>query len=216
MKKGSSLPEKGFTLIEIVIVLLIVALMSLFLYETFISTSRVTEKINQERERYREIRLTIDQMTRELLSAYQSASQATLLAFTGAHGNDLDGAVIDSLSFYTMSHLHLILNQPDSDLTRVRYFLEKPQDSKWYQLQHEEYPHFLSNGPPETEVLIDQVKEMSFQYYDGARWRPEWNMGKTAVSTLPSAVRVSLVVVYPDGNQEEWVRQINLLPLSPH
>ena len=215
MKTGNPLPEKGFTLIEILIVLSIVALMTLFLYETFISTSRVTEKINQERENYREVRLTIDQMTRELLGAYQSASPASLLSFTGAHGQGGEGEAVDSLSFYTMSHLHLILNQPDSDLTRVRYFLEKPRDSKWYQLQHEEYPHFLSNGPPETEVLIEQVKEMSFQYYDGVRWLPEWNVGKVVVSSLPSAVRVSLVVVYPDGNQEEWVRQINLLPLSP-
>lgn len=215
MKRGRLLSEKGFTLIEILIVLVIIAMMTLFLYETFISTSRVTEKINQERERYREIRLTFDQMTRELLSAYQSASPATPLVFTGAHGNDLDGAVIDTLSFYSMSHLHLIANQPDSELTRVRYFLEKPPDSKWYQLQHEEYPHFLSNGPPESEVLIEQVKQMSFQYYDGARWLPEWNNTKRPGSSLPSAVRVSLVVVYPDGNQEEWVRQINLLPQSP-
>ena len=210
-----NIPERGFTLIEILIVLSIIAMMTLFLYETFISTSRVTEKINQERENYREIRLTIDQLTRELLSAYQSySSMTTPLLFTGVHGTGEDGAN-DTLSFFTMSHLHLIENQPEADLTKVQYNLLKPPEARWYQLQHVEYPHFLSNGPAETEILIDQVKEMSFQYFDGVKWLPEWNNGKSITPSLPVAVKVILVIVYPDGNQEEWSRQINLIPLSP-
>lgn len=207
--------KNGFTLIEILLVISILAMMTLFLYETFISTSRVTEKINQEREGYREIRLTMDQITRELLSAYQSYSPSTPLLFSGYHETGQDGA-IDSLSFFTMSHLHLIPNQPDSELTKVQYSLQKLPEDKWYQLQHVEYSHFLSNGPPETEVLIEQVKEMSFQYFDGVRWVLEWNSGKTTTPSLPVAVKISLVVVYPDGGQEEWNRQINLIPLSPH
>lgn len=206
-------PPKGFTLIEILIVISIIALMTLFLYETFISTSRVTEKIDLEREGYREIRLTFDQLTRELLSAYQSYSASTPLLFSGAHGTGPEGSN-DSLSFFTMSHLHLISNLPDSDLTKVQYALEKLPDTPLYRLQHEEYPHFLSNGPVEKEVILEKVKELEIQYFDGARWNREWNSGKTFISSLPRAVKVTLVVVRPDGSQETWSRQINLLPLS--
>ena len=201
--------DQGFTLIEVLLALSIAALISLFLYETFISTSRVTEKIDQEREVYREIRLTADQLTRELLSVYPSPSgRSQPLVFSGVHETGAEGST-DSLSFYTMAHLHLVPNQPDTDLTRVRYFLEKPLDGKWYQLSHEEAPHFLSTGSPEKEVLIEKVKELTFRYFDGKAWQTEWD-SKKSNQTLPTAVKVSLVVIKQDGTPEEWVHQVNL------
>jgi general secretion pathway protein J len=215
MPEDRSEGRRGFTLIEVLIALSLIALVTFFLYETYVSTSRVTEKINGEREDYREIRLTFDQMTRELMSAYQSYSPAsTPLLFTGVHDTGENGS-IDTLSFYAMSHLHLIEDQPDTDLTRVTYTLEKPADARWYELMHEEYPHFLSDGPAEKEVLMEQVKEARFQYYDGTKWLNEWNNGKSPTTAIPAAVKITLVVVHTDGTPEEWSRQINLLPLSP-
>jgi type II secretion system protein J len=212
--RGPVNDSRGFTLIEILIVLSIIGLMALFLYETFISTSRVTEKIDQEREGYREIRITFDLLTRELSSAYQSYSASTPLPFSGLHDTGPEGST-DSLSFYTNSHLHLIPNQPESELTKVRYALEKNVESPFYRLEHEEYPHFLSNGPAEKEVMLERVKEFSVEYFDGTRWNKEWNKSKTPTSLLPTAVKISVTVVRPDGEQEMWSRQIDLFPLSP-
>ncbi|MBI1821531.1 MAG: type II secretion system protein GspJ [Nitrospirae bacterium] len=213
--KNPKLPRRlfgapqGFTLVEVLIALAIAAVIAIFLYETFISTSRVTEKIEQEREVYREIRLTADQLTRELLSAYQPPALSGASYFSGVHETGSEGSM-DSLSFYAMSHLHLVPDQPDAELTRVRYFLEKPSESKWYQLSHEEYPHFLSKGPPEKEVLIEKVKELNIKYFDGKTWLPEWDSKKSNLS-IPAAVKVSLVVIKQDGTPEEWVRQVNLV-----
>ena len=204
--------SQGFTLIEVLMALSIAAVITVFLYETFISSSRVTEKIDQEREVYREIRLTTDQMTRELLSVYLSpfsTPPAVPLDFTGIHESGPEGSM-DTLSFYAMSHLHLVPNQPDADLTLIRYYLEKPAEAKWYQLNHEEYGHFLSKGLPEKEVLIEQVKELNFQYFDGKIWLPAWDSKKSNQS-IPVAVKVSLVVIRQDGTPEEWVHQINLI-----
>jgi hypothetical protein len=174
----------------------------------------VTEKIDREREGYREIRIVFDLLTMELSSAYQSYSSSTPLLFSGVHDSGTAGSV-DKLSFYTMSHLRLIPNQRESDLTKVGYVLEKGPDSSLYRLEHEEYPHFLSNGPAEREVILDQVKELNIQYFDGTRWIREWNSGKGSTSSLPAAVKVSLAVVRPDGGEETWSRQINLFSISP-
>ncbi|MHB8482732.1 MAG: type II secretion system protein GspJ [Nitrospiria bacterium] len=211
-KSVNSNGSQGFTLIEVLMALSIAAVITVFLYETFISSSRVTEKIDQEREVYREIRLTADQLTHELLSAYQSPFSVlptVPLDFTGVHESGPEGSM-DTLSFYAMSHLHLVPNQPDADLTFIRYYLEKPAEAKWYQLSHEEYPHFLSKGLPEKEVLIEQVKELTFQYFDGKSWLPAWDSKKSNQS-IPAAVKVSLVVIKQDGTSEEWVHQINLI-----
>jgi general secretion pathway protein J len=205
--------QTGFTLVEVLIAMSLVSLIALFLYETFISTSRVTDSIDREREYYREVRLTADQLTRELLSAYPSGSSAPL-DFTGLHDTGAEGST-DSLSFYTMAHLHLIPGQPEASLTKVRYYLEKRADSRWYHLNHEEYPHFLSGGPPEKEVLIEQVKEMSIRYFDGKSWLPEWDSRKQGLSPLPSAVKVKFLLINRNGDEEEWVRQVNLFELSP-
>jgi general secretion pathway protein J len=206
--------QTGFTLVEVLIAMALVSLIALFLYETFISTSRVTESIDREREYYREVRLTADQLTRELLSAYRSSDPSAPLDFTGLHDTGPEGSS-DSLSFYTMAHLHLIPGRPESSLTKVRYYLEKRPESRWYHLNHEEYSHFLSAGPSEKEVLIENVKEMSIRYFDGKSWLPEWDSKKQGSSPIPSAVKIRFVLINRNGDEEEWVRQVNLFVLSP-
>lgn len=219
MSESRANSDQGFTLIEVLLVLGLTLLILTFLYETFISSSKVTERLDREREGYREVRLTAEQMTRDLLSAWYSGSPEFPTPFTGIHQQGPDGGNLDTLSFYSFSRLHLNPDQPDSDLTRVGYALERSsengQDNQWYHLVHEEYPNFLSGEPSEKEVLVEKVKELSFSYFDGKNWLTHWEGGKGAPAPLPLAVRARLVVINGSGEPEEWTHQVNLWEITP-
>lgn len=62
--------QRGFTLIEVSVALLLLSMVLTFVYESFVMTMRTKERVELQAERYQSARIALQRMEREIQSAY--------------------------------------------------------------------------------------------------------------------------------------------------
>lgn len=62
--------QRGFTLIEVSVALLLLSMVLTFVYESFVMTMRTKERVEVQAERYQSARIALQRMEREIQSAY--------------------------------------------------------------------------------------------------------------------------------------------------
>ncbi len=222
--------ENGFTLIEVLIAVVLLAIISLLVWQSMGSSIGSKDRSEKREGTYRAATLTMDRMTRDLsmavlfsnldfLGVSPNGEQMTKSVFIGTNSGDQD-----QLTFDTLSHVRYIKDVKESDLSEVTYFLEKDTESEQpglYLLKKRE------KSPPDANpaeggtamTLLEGVKELNFRYYDPAKteFKDEWDSTKLDnLNKLPRAVEITLVV--QDPNDEEASLRfatLALLEMSP-
>ncbi|HYO97032.1 MAG TPA: prepilin-type N-terminal cleavage/methylation domain-containing protein [Polyangiaceae bacterium] len=115
---------RGFTLLELLVAISILAMISMLIYSAFASMRRSKEGLERVSDRYREGRLAMQRISRELQSAYLSLHVPENLslvmqktAFIGTRGNPAD-----RIDFNAFANVRRDRDSHESDQAELSYF----------------------------------------------------------------------------------------------
>lgn len=183
-------PNKGFTLLEVLVALLLMVILTGALYGTYFTAIKSRNRATSQMEPLRDTRGTLDLLEREIESAFFSKSNKRLHFVV--EDRDIFGKPASTLDFTTVT-TPLDGGAPSSDVIQVRY--EPSGDEKSMTLNRRESDIYLANKPlPYPQ--IDEIRGFLVECYNGSSWVKSWD---TALNnTLPKAVRVTVTI--PDGD----------------
>jgi general secretion pathway protein J len=204
----------GFTLIEVMVAITIIAIVSTLIYTGFSQTAHNKQRIESDLERNHEIRMGIERMARELSMAFVSAQlnanyalQVVKTAFKGS-----DAARGSRIDFTSFSHARLYRDAHESDQNELSYYLaDDPEDKRRKALVRREQRRIdddpLTGG--NSQVLIANVSKFELSFLDPltGEWSNTWDTTQAAMqpNRLPTQVRIKLTVPNLRGNGPEQV-----------
>ena len=199
--------QHGFTLIEIMLALALMAFLTSLLWGTFAQTAKVKKRIEQAQDRTHTVRVALMRMSREIEMAFVSASEAIGTQDRRTMFSGVSHAEFDELRFSWFGHLRFRADQAEGDTALVSYFAQPdPDDSLLTNIMRRETRRLESQDvkliPGETYILCPAISRLKFAYYDYKQkdWREEWDTTKADGQTyLPTQVRISLTVLDERG-----------------
>ena len=215
--------QQGFTLIEVMLSVAIMGSMIALVWGSFSLTSRNRNGAEAIRDRYRQVRMTLSRMTREISMAYLSK-------------NDQPGAIhprtvfvserereVDQLTFAAFAHLRLQADAKEGDQSVIRYFAAPDEnDSSRLHLFRREQPRLLPEKAGEEGpafIILEDVKELHYEFFDEVanEWRETWDT--TSVDgqpdRLPQKVRIHLTFLDERGKEMELVTGTRIFLRDP-
>lgn len=199
--------QRGFTLIEIMLALALMAFVTSLLWGTFSQTAKIKKRLETAQDRTHTVRVALMRMTREIEMAFRAASdsmgtQERRTMFSGTAHNDFD-----ELRFSWFGHQRMRADAPEGDTSLVTYLsMPDPEDSTVTNLMRRETKRLEAKDPKlmsaETYILCPAVSRLKFAYYDYKQkdWREEWDTTKADGQTyMPTQVRISLTVLDERG-----------------
>lgn len=217
--------EQGFTLIELIISLGIVAFMMMLAWQTTSAAIFTRKNLAFEQERDQEIRVAMNRMARDLGSAYLSANEDQSLIERRTLFVGKSEGTVDELRFSTMAHEVLWADANESEQTVVSYAAEADPDdrSKTNVVRKElrRMPDPLdtqSETPAEVDLLLRDVERVKFEYYDfrDKSWKERWDSTQADAERgrLPTRVRITVEVGIDRGDDHETVKYITQARIS--
>lgn len=207
--KHSNLHPLGFTLIEVMIAVAILAGMSLALFGA--SSQMINSKVLVEDrdDAQHSVSFALNRMSEDLNMAYFVKSRALL-------GTAFEGEISflgkeDRIDFVSFSHLRFLKNAKESDSAEISYYLEAdPDDPDSKILMRRESTTIdrnLEEGGMAYQVLKG-VRFLEFRYLPAGKdptkdeWKSVWDTGSSeANNRLPDAVKIRLEVVLPEDEE---------------
>ena len=194
---------RGFTLIEVIISIAILAAITSLLFGAFSALKRSKDGLSRVQDRQREARLAMARITRELQSAYLSAhmplNQALLVQKTIFKSER--GSPADRLDFTAFANKRLDKNSHVSDQCELSYFgSPNPDGSGTTDLVRriDTEPDLEPTRGGKVEVLATDIDLFDLQYLDAqsGQWQESWDTTQTTgqPDRLPLQVRVILVL----------------------
>ncbi|MFQ5456101.1 MAG: type II secretion system protein GspJ [Nitrospirota bacterium] len=195
--------NKGFTLIEVVISMAILAIIVTIIYETFAASFDTVERVEKDMDTYHMIRLSLSKLSNEISSAYYSNKDKNT-GFVGIN-NRIDDRPSDTIKFTSLSHYRYKKYVPESDISLITYYMNFQPEDKGSLLMHQEQGNIYAiEGGMEEYELAENISGFDLQYYDGEKWQEEWDSEE--LKRLPKAVSIRLSI--KDQNNRDKVFSI--------
>jgi len=195
--------RRGFTLLELLVAISILAMVSVLIYGAFAAMKRSRDGLTRIQDRYREGRLAMQRIDRELKSAYlslhlpinqQLAVQTT--AFIGTRGTPAD-----RIDFNSFANVRRDRDAHESDQAEISYFgSPNPDGSGRVDLVRRvsSYPDIEPGRGGRIEVLATDIDLFEVEYLDAqtGRWTETWDSTQAVAqpARLPYQVRFTLVL----------------------
>ncbi len=177
----------GFTLVEILIAISILAILLTSVYGIFSSVSMARGRLEADSADYHRARVIFDRMGRELRGAYFQARDRNLV-FTGGVSDESSASL--ELTTTAVSPL----SQKGSGLARVRYLLvPDPEDGGRSRVlmrsEQAVYDPEPIQGTEGMMRLAPGVDAMSIRFFANEQWVEKWD---GTASGMPEMVEISL------------------------
>jgi general secretion pathway protein J len=201
--------EGGFTLMEIMISVAILASMTALVWGSFSITVNTKKRVEAIEERYHQLRLGVNRIAREVSMAYLSKNDVMGAIKPRTLFVSARNSTIDDLTFSGLSHVPLRANAKECDQSVIRYFgAPDPVDRSRTNLMRRESRRLGGDRPGEdgpAHALIEDVVSLHFQFFDeqANEWKEGWNTTSAdgQPDRLPTKVRIALTV--RDENKRE-------------
>ncbi|TYO97559.1 type II secretion system protein J (GspJ) [Geothermobacter ehrlichii] len=176
--------RRGFTLLEILLAISIVAILLLTVYGVFATAESSRRRIASRAGGYHLARVIFDRIERELLSLpTREPAESSLLA----GGRDDRGRPYLAL-------LTLAGEGRDGGLRKVRYRLEKEEaGSRRLTRLSTIWPEPLQEPP--AGRLSDRISLFRPRFHDGTTWRDDWDSRRDG---LPRLIELTLGIETPE------------------
>lgn len=205
--------QRGFTLIEVMIALVIMVLMVTALYQAMATSFETKDIVAKMNDRFHEGRQVTSKIARELRMAFLRAEvpeqfreekPTVLTRFEGSR---------DEIHFATTAHLRLRAGARESDQSEVAYFLgSSPRDTPYRGKTLFRRESKRIDGRPDRGgyiwPVVDGVKEFRLEYWDDTKeisddaWQADWDSHENANEPLlPARVRITLELESPRGKK---------------
>jgi general secretion pathway protein J len=194
---------RGFTLLEVLISIAILAAITSLLFGAFSALKRSKDGLSRVQDRQREGRLAMARMTRELQSAYLSAhmplNQALLVQKTIFKGER--GTPADRVDFTAFANTRLEKDSHVSDQCELSYYGSPNPDGSSTTDLVRRIDTQIDLEPTKggrVEVLATDIDLFDLQYLDAqtGQWQEGWDTTQTTgqLDRLPLQVRIILVL----------------------
>ncbi len=195
--------QRGVTLLEVMVAVGILAMVSTLVYGAFDGMARSRQGISRIDERYRQGRVALARMTRELQMAFLSLHQPQQIAasvrstvFLGT-----DSGSSDRVDFTSFSHQRLNAGVHESDQNELSYFLSRdPNNSGKFDLVRREQRE-IDLEPTKggvVSILAEDATAFELQYLDpiSCTWVETWDSTQTVGqgNRLPLEVKIRLML----------------------
>jgi general secretion pathway protein J len=193
----------GFTLVELLVAIAVLAMISVLIYSAFAGMRRSKEGILRVSDRYREGRMAMARITRELQSAYVSnhipIDQSILVVKTAFIGTR--GTPADRVDFNSFANVRLDRDSHEADQAEISFFgAPDPKNKDQNDLVRRISPR-LDLYPEKggrVEVLATDIDLFDLSYLDPltGQWSETWDTTQATGQTgrLPLQVRIILVL----------------------
>jgi general secretion pathway protein J len=195
--------QRGLTLIEVLVAIGILSMLTLIIYAAISGMKHSKEGIERISDRYREGRLTMSRLSRELQSAYISShapidpsfvvEKTSFIARSGVRGSRLD--------FNSFSNRRLDIRAKESDQDELGYWVqENPELPGVYDLVRriDTTPDLEPTEGGRVEVVATDVDEFELKFFDPttAQWLDSWDSTQVTgqPNRVPLQVKVTLVL----------------------
>jgi len=186
-------PNRGFTLLEVLIALVLLAVLMAALYGSYFAVIRARDRASEGVEARRELGATLDLLRREIASAAYGRDDKRLRFVV--EDRDSFGRPASNLELTTKAPPSAGLARPESGVIDVQYrMLEKGQQQ--ILTRREQDVFFMTDTAP-IYPQMEHISAFLVECYDGAKWVKSWD---TALNgNLPKQVRIT--VQFEEGGQ---------------
>jgi type II secretion system protein J len=195
--------SKGFTLLEVLIAVAIMAGIITVVYTAFFTSSRNVEQAESIRDSTDLARTLMQKLANDITNAYSKQgmnSSAVVTIFNGKKEQTDptdEKSRLDSITLTTLTNSRRP-NSKETELWEVGYFFrEKPNGSGHVMMRREKRE--LSTASPAGEggyeyEISDRIKFFQLRYNQtgGNTWLDEWN--STTQNSLPKFVEIALTL----------------------
>jgi len=186
LPSSNKLSSKGFTLLEILIALALLAVLAGALYGTYFSLIKGRESANEGMEARRELRTTLDLLRRELNSVFYRKNDKRL--HFSVEDKDLFGKPASVLSFTALAP-----PQPGgqvvSDQLDLRYEILEREKQMILSRQAKDLYH---SGEAARYPQMESLEGFLVECQNGDKWVKTWD---TAINNgLPKMIRITVTV----------------------
>jgi general secretion pathway protein J len=195
--------QSGFTLLELMIAIGVLAMVCTLIYGALASMKKARESVRRVNDRYREGRLAMSRISRDLQSAYLSAhapfDQSLIVVKTAFIG--VRGSPAVRLDFNSFSNYRLDRDSHESDQAELSYFgSTNPEEQGVTDLVRRTSPR-LDIDPQRggrVEVVATDIDLFDLTYLDPmtGEWVETWDTTQATgqLGRLPLQVRILLVL----------------------
>ena len=215
---------RGFTLIELMVAVSIVAIVTTLTWASFKTTFSTKAQIEATATRYRTVRLGLERLARELSMVYVSQNEDRSQAerrtrLVGKHHSD-----IDEVLFSYFGHQRLYQDANECDTALVYYYAARDRDDSRKQNLMRRETRRLSNykideQAGEADIVCDDVLKLQLSYYDARDkvWREEWTTVNAdgQADRLPSKIKITLTVRDERGKEVPFQTEARVTMAEP-
>ena len=213
---------RGFTLIEVVLAMAMVAMLATTMYTAMAVTQRARRSATAAVERTRTLSIAMEMLRRDLESVPPPTGQLAG-PFVGLRqqGGNAGVGDADQLEFFTIGEDEpLVATYPLAEgIRKVQLFVQSDAGQQPVLVRRVTRNLTPSVDPRlEDEVICRGVRTFSCRYWDGLAWQENWD-STTLGDVLPMAVAITLEVIDPaaatPATPEAGVRRVTrVFPLS--
>lgn len=198
--------KRGFTLLEIILAVTILALVGTMIYGGFAQTALNKTRVETDVDHYRSVHMALERIVREVTMAFVSThvnpSPDLRTVQTAFVGRDRGGD--DRLDFTSFSHRRLYRNAHESDQNEISYFVTEHPDEPGERVLARREQNRIDEDPTrggKSQILVEGVEEFNVEYLDPllsdwvSSWATDDQFGQP--NRLPSQVRIRLTVKDP-------------------
>jgi general secretion pathway protein J len=198
--------KRGFTLLEIILAVAVLALVGTMIYGGFSQTALNKARVEEDVDHSRIVHMALERMARELTMAFVSTHANPSLdlrvvetAFIGK-----DNGKYDRIDFTSFSHRRLYRDARESDQNEISYFVTEHPDEPDVKVLARREQNRIDDDPRrggKSQILVENVEELNLEYFDPllSDWVQTWDTEDVLAqpNRLPTQVRIRLAVKDP-------------------
>jgi len=199
--------RNGFTLLEILIAIFILATVLSTVFASYTGTLRVVRDTESRAEIYRMAGIALERIVEDLESVYMpeeaktSDSEDTQEPFRFAgEDQEIQGMSADTLTFPSLAHLVFGEEDQPWGTTEISYYVEESDDGKGLILYRRDRPQWeeVSDEGGGGLPLCEGLVSVNFSYFDAeGQESQDWDPASEEGTGMPKIVSVALEFVNP-------------------